>query len=262
MLDISATTHRVKRLSKPRHNKQISVITDDETLEYASELDGTRIEPVSRYAYIDTLVFLWPRGGLSQAEYECLKRNQPRHSVEWRSWRREYEVLLFYPISDEVIVFMIELMQRYPGLQHRRSHVALDWCFNSEAEKEQARRIFETYNICPWCRVFPFHYKGTTYSKKNKHKPSNRATYDDKKCRVTGEAHCLHIEARFKGREALERNGVDIESLKGPGPAHILAKAAEDGKGRCANDGTNVRQQGERRKQKKVKTQVQWDICL
>jgi hypothetical protein len=156
-------------------------------------------------------VFVLPRRGLSQHDFEWLNR-RCRLSVEWLPWRREHQLWLYYPISPEVLGFMVELTRRNPEVRHRQTQVALDLCFNSEEELERSRRIFDTYNVTPWCRVVPHRHRGTIYSKA-KRSSNNRATYSDKPSRVTGEAHCLHIEARLKGSRALERHGVWVESI-------------------------------------------------
>jgi hypothetical protein len=187
--------------------------SDDQAVEWATELDGTAIYPASVHAYVDTLVFVLPREGLSKHDHEWLKQRCDLGIRRSKSWRRENELWLYYPIKPEVLDFLLRLTRRNPEVRHRQTHVALDLCFNSEKEKEQARRIFETYNTSPFCRTIPYREKhGTTYSKK-KGNPNNRATYDYKECRVTGEPYCLHIEARMKGSRMLERNGVDIENI-------------------------------------------------
>jgi hypothetical protein len=170
----------------------------------ATKLDGKVFYPVSVYAYPDTVAFCLKRQ-LSKTDVEWLKR-RCRLDYWWSHKLREHLLWIYYPVTHEVLAFMVYLMKHNPDVRQTQVHEALDWCFNSEAEVDKARRIFDTYNVWPHCRRVEYK-KGTRYTTA-KNGRNNLVAYHDPECRVTDEVYCLHIENRLKGARTLERHGI------------------------------------------------------
>ena len=170
------------------------------------------IRPVAIYHYVDALQ-VWLKQPLTRRQYNWLKRRCDFDPFDGpATFDPQYvQRLQIRQPSDEVLQWIAYRCDAYLN----RAEFALDWVFGSEEEKEQAQDFLRRYFIKRHRGKQEISYYGGSNSQylASRTAANVPVNYGDKECKLTGELHCLHIEWRKQGAEALRRRGITVRDL-------------------------------------------------
>jgi hypothetical protein len=173
------------------------------------------INPVDTYGYIDKIQ-VWCKQPLLKDELSRLQslcggalhvHDQPA----WFDSRYRQRLQLNQP-KDAALA----LLARRDNLLLNYAEISLDWVFDDQIDTVDAFRMLDRYHVKKHHRDQGVRFVAglTRYSGPRK-APNVLAVYRDRHCKVTGEAHCVHLDWRIRGAEALRHAGLGtIQQLR------------------------------------------------
>lgn len=164
--------------------------------------------PAGIYAYLDR-VDVWLGHPLSRSKLEWLERqcrggvhvrNKPMNFNSFYRQRLQlrqpsHEALQSLSTLNDVLLCYVEFV--------------LDWTFHTEAERDEARDLFDKHHVKKWHGRQRLRFVKRTRYTGPRSAANVLATYSDRESKVTGEVFCVHTEWRIRRSRALRAAGVN-----------------------------------------------------
>ncbi len=180
----------------------------------SSERKTAPIRPVAVRPFVDRME-VWVREALSPrqeaviAPYRTENEPAPFH----RGYR--HKLFIAQPSPDA-----LRALSGIPQHMIILVELALDWIFDKEVDRDEAKEFFDCHSWKLWHRgkVIPGSLdtattvkfaQGVTRYSDPCWAPTNLAAYHDKRCKLTGEPYCVHVEWRLSGRQACQHAGIE-----------------------------------------------------
>jgi hypothetical protein len=160
------------------------------------------IWPVARHAFIDNLT-VWVRQPLNRQHMAVVAPYHVEDGPAPFPGGYQQQLHIAQPSTEA-----LQTLARIPHMINY-TELALNWICRNETDRDEAKDFFDRHSVKRWHRGEVRYVKGVTRYTDRPWAPNNLAAYHDRRCKLTHEPYCVHVEWRLAGRQACQRAGIE-----------------------------------------------------